>query len=148
MPRPVLGACLDLAWLQDPRQLIDLHGCYGERMWKRTGKHITERGKERERERRRECFVKLGLYYLRFGKNQALFQNNQFTSQFFTGLLWVLPLTNPFPKSSRGPYQIQSFSQARQTELCGQLPLCHLGFYCACARQRNFPFIVYSSPTS
>ena len=33
------------------------------------------RGREKER-KRKELFVKFGLYYLRFGKDEALFQTN------------------------------------------------------------------------
>lgn len=89
---------------------LGLSGCYGKRMGNHTCEYMLPSKIERE------SIVKLELYYLRFGKDQEIFQTNQSISQFFVGLHWVLPLTiyfldlwgpvsliqsNPFPKLDR-----------------------------------------------
>ena len=88
VPSPMLSA-------EGPRRLLGTHG-YGERTHKHTGwVHVT-RG-ERERV---FVFVRLRLYHVWHKKNQAPFQTNQSTSQSFSGIHWVFPLTNSFPRSS------------------------------------------------
>lgn len=64
---------------------------------KKWGKHMLRTGQVHVIKRASESFVKLGLYYLELGKDQASFQTNQSISQFFVGLHWILPLTNLFP---------------------------------------------------
>lgn len=86
----------------------------------------------------KELFVSLGLYhlglgkdqvfvfYLRFGKEQVLFQNNESTSQAFLGFWWVHPLVN------------DPFSQA----MVKYLPQHHCDFCCTCAYLLLLPITI------
>ena len=100
---PALGVCMAADHMA-PRSTWLLRR---ENGWAHVWVHVTNQ--------ETGSFVKLGLYYLELGKDQASFQTNQSISQFFAGLHWVLPLTNLFPWSlgSCISYPIQSFSQAR-----------------------------------
>lgn len=91
-----------------------------------------------ERERERE------LYFLEIWKDQALFQTNQSISQSFGGLCWVFPRASPFPRSSGG-----SVSLTQSDLFPGQAPPLVVTILAPTGhtQQRNFPFIVYSSPT-
>ena len=125
-------------------QLLGPRGCYGERMHKCTKwVHVT----------RWEGRASLSLGYIISvpEKDQALFQNNQSTSQSFVGFWWVLPLTNPLPRSpgSFVCYPVWYFDQSMLHQYVYHMGLLfmpysrsisqhHLDFYWACVQQKNF----------
>lgn len=76
---PTLGAYTWSSPADVPQAAASPRGCYGEREHMNTWTHkcVLPWGESAEREKERAlAFVKLGLYYIRLGKHQVLFQNN------------------------------------------------------------------------